>query len=247
MYWFTIQLLRDLICISGAFALVQTGRFSPQVQRIELSECVIALHVFIVHIPIRLQIWDIKAGAICDVFEGHQQEVYSVEFSRDGRLLASGGGDGTVRIWNMNDGDSKVLTIDDWDPIHGVCAIAFFPNGQLVVAGSLDSIIRIWDVETGNRLETLKGHSDTVYSVRFTPDGKQLVSGSLDNTLKYWNMTGLTSDIKGRKEDTNGSSTNGPGELANRKKDNDIQCTMDLMGHKVWPLCLFSLSLLPSN
>lgn len=169
-------------------------------------------------------------------------EVLSVEFSRDGRLIVSGGRDKTVRIWNMDDGNSKVLTIDDPDnPEAGITCAAFSPNGQLVAASSSNSIVYIWDVETGNRLETLRGHRDSVHSVAFTPDGKQLVSGSLDKTLKYWDVTGLMSGIKGR-EDANGSSTNGPGELANRKKDNDAQCTMDLTGHKVWPSGLFFLS-----
>jgi general transcriptional corepressor TUP1 len=208
------------------------------------SECVITFHGFIVHIPIGLQIWDIKAGTICRVFE-HKLGVYSVEFSRDGRLIVSGGWDWTVRIWNMDDGNSKVLTIDGRDHDGGITCAAFSPNGQLVAASSLNSNVYIWDVETGNRLETLRGHRDSVFSIAFTPDGKQLVSGSFDKTLKYWDVTGLMSGIRGR-EDANGRSTNGPGELANRKNDNDTQCTMDLTGHKVWPSGLFFLFLLPS-
>jgi glucose repression regulatory protein TUP1 len=188
------------------------------------------------HLSIQaLQIWDIKAGSICHVFEGHQQEIYSLDFSQDGRLIVSGSGDKTARIWNMDEATSKVLTISDPESSNndaGVTSVAISPNGQLVAAGSLDAIVRIWDVATGNLLERLRGHRDSVYSVAFTPDGKGLVSGSLDKTLKYWDVTGLMS-VKGRKEGANGSSVNGPGGSANGKKDGDSQCTMNFTGHKV--------------
>jgi glucose repression regulatory protein TUP1 len=186
-----------------------------------------------VRIPTRtLQIWDIQAGTICRVFEGHQQEIYSLDFSQDGQLIVSGSGDKTARIWNMDTQSTKVLAINDPDSSNtdaGVTSVAISPNGQLVAAGSLDAIVRIWDVVTGNLLERLRGHRDSVYSVAFTPDGKGLVSGSLDKTLKYWDVTGLMS-VKGRKEGANGSS-NGPGGLANGKKDSD--CVMNFTGHKV--------------
>ena len=165
------------------------------------------------------------------MFEGHQQEIYSLDFSQDGRLIVSGSGDKTARIWNMDGVNSKVLTINDPDTNNdaGVTSVAISPNGQLVAAGSLDAIVRIWDVATGALLERLRGHRDSVYSVAFTPDGKGLVSGSLDKTLKYWDVTG----VKGRKEGANGNSTNGPGGSTNGKKDGDSQCTMNFTGHKV--------------
>ena len=70
----------------------------------------------------------------------------------------------------------------------GVTSVCISPDGRLVAAGSLDTVVRIWDVQTGQLVERLKGHRDSVYSVAFTPDGKGLVSGSLDKTLKYWDV-----------------------------------------------------------
>jgi glucose repression regulatory protein TUP1 len=164
------------------------------------------------------------------VFDGHQQEIYSLDFSLDGRLIVSGSGDKTARIWDMIEGTSKVLTINDGDSLnndHGVTSVAISPNGQFVAAGSLDTVVRIWDVATAQLVERLRGHSDSVYSVAFTPDGKGLVSGSLDKTLKYWDVSDLVvgrggsaggrsggsagGGVKGRKEGTNGSVVNGPG------------------------------------
>ncbi|KAF9237359.1 WD40-repeat-containing domain protein [Melanogaster broomeanus] len=142
----------------------------------------------------QIRIWDIAKRRIRNVFDGHQQEIYSLDFSLDGRLIVSGSGDKTARIWDMMDNQSKVLTINDPDSLNndaGVTSVAISPNGQLVAAGSLDTVVRIWDVATATLIERLRGHRDSVYSVAFTPDGKGLVSGSLDKTLKYWDVSGL--------------------------------------------------------
>jgi WD40 repeat protein len=73
------------------------------------------------------------------------------KFTLDGRLIVSGSGDKTARIWDMIDGTSKVLTINDGDSLnndHGVTSVAISPNGQFVAAGSLDAVVRIWDIMT---------------------------------------------------------------------------------------------------
>jgi general transcriptional corepressor TUP1 len=191
----------------------------------------------------QIRIWDIQRKKIRNIFDGHQQEIYSLDFSADGRLIVSGSGDKTARIWDMMDGTSKVLTINDPDSLNndaGVTSVAISPNGQFVAAGSLDTVVRIWDVATGMLVERLRGHRDSVYSVAFTPDGKGLVSGSLDKTLKYWDVSALMANgIKGRKEGANGAGPSGPnGSSAVVKRDGDkqSQCTMNFMGHKDYVL-----------
>ena len=168
------------------------------------------------------KIWDIAKKRIRNVFDGHQQEVYSLDFSTDGRLIVSGSGDKTARIWDMVDGTSKVLTINDHDSLNndaGVTSVAISPNGQYVAAGSLDTVVRIWDVSTGQLVERLRGHRDSVYSVAFTPDGKGLVSGSLDKTLKFWDLSGMGAVAK-RKPD-------------GKRDDKSSPCTMNFTSHKV--------------
>lgn len=57
------------------------------------------------------QIWDIAQKKIRTIFDGHQQEIYSLDFSRDGRLIVSGSGDRTARIWDMdNERTHKIRT-----------------------------------------------------------------------------------------------------------------------------------------
>ena len=65
-------------------------------------------------------------------------------------------------------------------------AECFSPDGKQLASGSFDYTVRLWDVETGARVRTLKGHGDSVFSVRFSPDGRQLASGSYDTTVRLW-------------------------------------------------------------
>jgi general transcriptional corepressor TUP1 len=105
----------------------------------------------------------------------------------------------------------------------GVTSVAISPDGRLVAAGSLDTIVRLWDVETGQLLERLRGHKDSVYSVAFTPDGKGLVSGSLDKTLKYWELN--TVALREFGEGT---------EL--RRGEKYAKCSLNFVGHKDYVL-----------
>ncbi|KDQ58592.1 hypothetical protein JAAARDRAFT_34415 [Jaapia argillacea MUCL 33604] len=186
----------------------------------------------------QIRIWDIEKRKIRNIFDGHQQEIYSLDFSQDGRLIVSGSADRTARIWDMVDGTSKILSIDDGESDGsggpnsvanpnatatdaGVTSVVISPNGQLVAAGSLDAIVRIWDVNTGQLLKRLRGHQDSVYSVKFMPDGNELVSGSLDKTLRYWDVGGIGS-----------GGASGSGSLVkNGKGDKGGLCTMSFTGH----------------
>ena len=124
---------------------------------------------------------------IVHTFAGHEQDIYSLDFARDGRTIASGSGDRTVRLWDIEAGQN-VLTLSIED---GVTTVAISPDTKYVAAGSLDKSVRVWDATTGylvERLEGPDGHKDSVYSVAFAPNGKDLVSGSLDKTIKMWEL-----------------------------------------------------------
>ncbi|CAI7644574.1 unnamed protein product [Penicillium viridicatum] len=115
--------------------------------------------------------------------EGHSEVVYSVAFSQDGRLLASGSRDKTIKLWDPATGALKHTLEEHSDP---VCSVAFSPDGWLLASGSEDKTIKLWDPATGALQHNLEGHSDIVESVDFSPDGRLLASGSHDQTVKLW-------------------------------------------------------------
>ena len=157
-----------------------------------------------------------------------------LDFSRDGRLLISGSGDRTVRIWDLYDQFQKALVISDDDDFRypRVSSVTISPDATLVAAGCLDTIVRIWDVASGTLLERLQGHKDGISSVAFTPDGKGLVSGSLDNSVKYWDVSVLAA---GSAESQPENATPAP-TLSGPSSSSDmsvVPCSMDFVGHKV--------------
>lgn len=116
---------------------------------------------------------------------GHTQRVYSVAFGRGGSTLATGSGDGTVRLWNAGE---TVLS----GPSTAIYSVAFNRDGRTVAAGTGDGKIWLWDATTGERKTILSGHRGAVRSVAFSRNGKWLASGGSDGTVRLWSVTGET-------------------------------------------------------
>ena len=135
----------------------------------------------------RPKVWDIATNKIRHTFAGHDQDIYSLDFARNGKHIASGSGDRSVRVWDIDSG-REILNLQIED---GVTTVAMSPDGTYVAAGSLDKSVRVWNTRDGylhERLDGVDGHKDSVYSVAFAPNGRELVSGSLDKTIKMWEI-----------------------------------------------------------
>ncbi|PPR04544.1 hypothetical protein CVT26_002511 [Gymnopilus dilepis] len=119
---------------------------------------------------------------------GHDKEIHSVSFSRDGTKLVSASDDGTIRSWSVKLRQplgSALKEHDKW-PIKSV---AFSPDGRRIVSGSWDSTVRLWDAQYAEaEPQVLQiGHGSTISSIMFSPDGRQIASGSWDKTIRLWN------------------------------------------------------------
>lgn len=121
-------------------------------------------------------------------FDGHLAAVRSVGFSRDGKLLITGGHDNTVRIWNPETIE-LVKTLrghDSW-----VRACTFSPDGQFALSAGHDNHARLWNIEgyAESRVlqgKWLRGHDDSITAVGFSPNGSQVVTASRDRTARTW-------------------------------------------------------------
>ncbi|XP_068561537.1 autophagy-related protein 16-1 isoform X2 [Cebidichthys violaceus] len=121
------------------------------------------------------------------VFEAHDGEVNAVRFSPGSRLLATGGMDRKVKLWEVVAGRCEpkgALTGSN----AGITSIEFDSAGSYLLAASNDFASRIWTVEDYRLRHTLTGHSGKVLSARFLLDNARIVSGSYDRTLKLWDL-----------------------------------------------------------
>ncbi|XP_030253988.1 autophagy-related protein 16-1 isoform X1 [Sparus aurata] len=121
------------------------------------------------------------------VFEAHDGEVNAVRFSPGSRLLATGGMDRRVKLWEVVGGRCEpkgALTGSN----AGITSIDFDSAGSYLLAASNDFASRIWTVDDYRLRHTLTGHSGKVLSARFLLDNARIVSGSYDRTLKLWDL-----------------------------------------------------------
>jgi dipeptidyl aminopeptidase/acylaminoacyl peptidase len=138
----------------------------------------------------RVQLANVLRQAVYGVrernpLEGHDSWVNSVSFSPDGKTLASGSEDKTIKVWNLATG-KEITTLTGHTLL--VNSVSFSPDGKTLASGSDDKTIKVWNLATGKVISTLTGHTSWVNSVSFSPDGKTLASGSADNTIKVWNL-----------------------------------------------------------
>ena len=134
---------------------------------------------------LNLSLLDFETGKILKRFIGHTDNVWSVNFSPDGKYLASGSNDGTVKLWNIETGKEIRTLTGHTDDVYSV---SFSPDGKYLAGKSYGKSVKVWDVESGKEKITFSGYTGYVGSVSFTPDGKYLASGSNDGAIKLWEV-----------------------------------------------------------
>jgi len=134
-----------------------------------------------------VKLWDVATGKERTTLTGHTEQVNSVVFSPDGKTLASGSHDGTIRLWELATGKER-SSIQEQTPFTFHLSVAFCPDGKTLASGSNGEAIKLWDVTSGKNTAVLKGHTGWVYFVALSPDGTTLASGGQDTTVKLWDM-----------------------------------------------------------
>ncbi len=130
-----------------------------------------------------VRIVDARTGALVRVLKGHTRPLDDLQFSPDGKFLASSSLDRTARVWNVRTGALISVFRGSTDQVNGV---SFSPDGKLVVSASNDSTARIWNPKNGALIRTLRGHQGPVYDAQFSPDGTRILTSSLDRTIRIW-------------------------------------------------------------
>jgi WD40 repeat protein len=122
-------------------------------------------------------------------FTGHTDKVNSVALSPDGKTLATGSSDNTVKLWDVAS-KQELATLKGFTA--SVWRVAFSPDGKTLATGSLDKNVKLWDVGSKRELATLRGSTGHVTDVTFSPDGRTLAVAGFDS-VKLW-------DVASRKE-----------------------------------------------
>jgi eukaryotic-like serine/threonine-protein kinase len=128
------------------------------------------------------KVWDATESGEMFTLKANGAPVVSVDFSPNGKLIASGSTDGAVRVWDLGSGQELWVRTNN----AAVRSVAFFPDGRRMVTGSRDQTATVWEVDSGKEVFRLNGHTDRLFSVAVSSDGHWIATGSWDNTVGLW-------------------------------------------------------------
>ncbi|XP_067364341.1 protein Atg16l2-like isoform X4 [Channa argus] len=121
------------------------------------------------------------------VLEAHEQGINAVRFSCSSDLLATGGTDRVIKLWEVRAGSMTHRTTLDGST-EGITCVEFDPTGSRVLAASYDKSALLWLLDDPVPKLTLTGHSRKVTAARFSSSFHRVVTGSADRTIRLWDL-----------------------------------------------------------
>jgi WD40 repeat protein len=115
-----------------------------------------------------------------------------VALSPDGKVIAGGGRDNAIKLWDAATGRELFTLTGHRKSIRD---LAFSPDNKLLASASQDADVKLWSVTTGQEVKTLTAHSGGVTAIAFSADGRKLVSGSQDKMILIWDIAAGDSDV----------------------------------------------------
>ncbi len=132
-----------------------------------------------------VKVWRSSDGHLLETLHGHTQWVRAVAWSPDGQYIGSCSWDTTVRVWNPDTGE-EILTINAG---IGMSAVDFSSDSSMIAFGGFDNKVTVRDALTGQLVQTLTGHTDTINHIDFSADGNLIASISSDQSIRLWNVS----------------------------------------------------------
>ncbi len=133
-----------------------------------------------------IHLWDVETGTLIQTLLGHMLGVNSIDYNKDGSILASVSDDGILCLWDMNTMRHMNTLIAH---TSSVISVSFSPDGKTLVCGSRDGNIHLWDTQTLEKINTIDNHLALWSEIDFSPDGETIASIGRDNTLRLLDTT----------------------------------------------------------
>jgi uncharacterized caspase-like protein len=131
-----------------------------------------------------LFIYDAVSGILLKRWSIHVGLTWDMVCTRDGRHAYISGDDGTIRMWDLENG-KEIARFRSSEKAYDLC-LALSNDEKLLASSADDNIIRVWDAETGELLTRAEGHSDRIHQIEFAPNSMWFASASSDGTVRLW-------------------------------------------------------------